>query len=77
MFTGKTPRCDCGYRLKARGEDEQVAEVRRHAWDAHGVAFSTEEALVVLLRSELELSDSEPTNVAVTPSRNQTEGGNR
>lgn len=56
MFAGKAPRCDCGYQLKARGEEEQVAEVRRHALEAHGIAFSAEEALVVLLRAELELS---------------------
>jgi Protein of unknown function (DUF1059) len=54
MFAGKTPRCDCGYRLKARGEEEQVAEVRRHALQAHGIDFSAEEALAVLLRAELE-----------------------
>jgi hypothetical protein len=54
MFAGKTPRCDCGYQLRARTEEEQVAEVRLHALEAHGVAFSAEEALFVLLRSELE-----------------------
>jgi hypothetical protein len=32
----------------------QVAEVRRHAWEAHGFSFSTEEALAVLLRLELD-----------------------
>jgi Protein of unknown function (DUF1059) len=59
MFAGKAqaPRCDCGYRLKARAEEEQVAEIRRHALEAHGLAFSNEEALVVLLRSELESSE--------------------
>jgi hypothetical protein len=54
MFTGKSPRCDCGYQLKARAEEEQVAEIRRHALEAHGVSFSAEEALLVLLRWELE-----------------------
>ena len=56
MFAGKVPRCDCGYRVKARTEEEQVAEIRRHALEAHGIAFSAEEALLVLLRSELESS---------------------
>jgi hypothetical protein len=54
MFAGKTPCCECGYRLKARREEEQVAEVRRHALQVHGIAFSAEEALAVLLRAELE-----------------------
>jgi hypothetical protein len=56
MFSGKAPRCDCGYHLDARAEEEQVAEIRRHALEAHGIAFSAEEALLVLLRSELESS---------------------
>jgi predicted small metal-binding protein len=57
MFAGKTTlRCDCGYELKARSEEEQASEIRRHALEAHGIAFSAEEALAVLLRSELESS---------------------
>jgi Protein of unknown function (DUF1059) len=51
-------RCDCGYRLRARTEQRRVAEVRRHAWEAHGISFSTEEALAVLLRLELDERES-------------------
>jgi hypothetical protein len=54
MFAGKDLRCDCGYRLRERTEELQVAEVRRHASAAHGISFSAEEALAVLLRFELE-----------------------
>lgn len=68
MFTGKTPWCDCGYRLRARGEEEQVAEVRRHALEAHGIGFSAEEALAVLLRAELE-----PNGESWPPSRKEEE----
>ena len=64
MFAGKAPRCDCGYRLKARAEEEQVAEIRRHALEAHGIDFSAEEALRVLLRSELESSGESLLNTA-------------
>jgi hypothetical protein len=32
----------------------QVTEVRRHASEAHGVSFSVEEALAVLMRLELD-----------------------
>jgi hypothetical protein len=60
MFAGKVPRCDCGYELTAQDEEEQVAEIRRHALEAHGVAFSTEEALVVLLRAELGSTETWP-----------------
>ena len=61
MFAGKDLRCDCGYRLREQTEELQVAEVRRHASEAHGISFSVEEALAVLLRLELEggaLADS-------------------
>lgn len=54
MADDKIIRCDCGYRLRAETEQRQVAEVRRHARETHGISFSTEEALGVLLRIELE-----------------------
>lgn len=54
MADDKLIRCDCGYRLRSGTEERQVAEVRRHAKEAHGISFSIEEALAVLLRLELE-----------------------
>jgi predicted small metal-binding protein len=57
--------CECGYEVTATDEAELVEEIRRHARDAHGIAFSVEDALLVVLRSELE------------PSRISTEGGAR
>ena len=63
-MAGDMIRCDCGYRLRARGEQRQIAEVRRHAWEAHGISFSTEEALAVLLRFELEDGDGAPAPLA-------------
>jgi hypothetical protein len=47
-------RCDCGYRLRQPTVELQVTEVRRHASEAHGISFSVEEALAVLMRLELE-----------------------
>jgi hypothetical protein len=61
MADHKIVRCDCGYRLRTRTERSQVAEVRRHAWEAHGIPFSSEDALAVLLRCELELDEGEPS----------------
>ena len=58
MASDKTISCDCGYRVRAATEERQVGELRAHAWTAHGVAFSVEEALGVLLRLELELDRS-------------------
>ena len=65
MADHKIVRCDCGYRLRAGTEQRGVAEVRRHAWEAHGVSFSTEEALAVLLRLELECGETLPADSAM------------
>jgi Protein of unknown function (DUF1059) len=64
MADDKIIRCDCGYRVRARTEERQVAEVRRHAWEAHSISFSTEEALAVLLRLELEVDEGAPADLA-------------
>jgi predicted small metal-binding protein len=52
----KALRCDCGYEVKAGTEAELVDEIRCHARTAHGIAFTVEEALLVVLRSQLDLS---------------------
>jgi predicted small metal-binding protein len=64
MADDKMIRCDCGYWVQARTEERQVAEVRRHAWEAHGISFSSEEALAVLLRLELEVEEGAPADLA-------------
>ena len=56
MPADKTPSCECGYQVTAVDEAGRVDEIRSHAREAHGIAFSVEEALLVLLRSELDLS---------------------
>jgi predicted small metal-binding protein len=76
MFADKALRCDCGYRLRARTEQRQVAEVRRHAWEAHGISFSTDEALAVLLRLELEPDEEAEARLAIVqdPTRRKEQG---
>lgn len=76
MFTDKALRCDCGYRLRGRTEARQVAEVRRHAWEAHRISFSTEEALAVLLRFELEPEEGAAARLAIfeDPTRRKEQG---
>ena len=54
MPDDKVLTCECGYEVTATDEAELVEEIRRHARDAHGIAFSVEDALLVVLRSELE-----------------------
>jgi predicted small metal-binding protein len=56
MPEDKVLSCECGYEVTATDEAELVEEIRRHARDAHGIAFSVEDALLVVLRSELEPS---------------------
>ena len=61
MPDDKVLSCECGYEVTATGEAELVEEIRRHARDAHGIAFSVEDALLVVLRSELDLSRASTT----------------
>jgi predicted small metal-binding protein len=42
MFAGKALRCECGYEVRASDEDDFVEAIRRHASEAHGIAFSLE-----------------------------------
>ena len=49
----KTLTCDCGFEARAGDDDRLAAEVQRHAWRAHGMALSEEEALLVVFRGEL------------------------
>jgi predicted small metal-binding protein len=50
----KVLRCHCGFEAHAEDERGLVAEVRRHAWEAHNMALSHDEALVVALRAQLD-----------------------
>jgi predicted small metal-binding protein len=45
--------CECGFEARAADDDGLVAEVQRHADEAHGMALSREEALLLALRAEL------------------------
>jgi hypothetical protein len=50
----KVLQCDCGFEARAEHEDGLVAEVRRHAREAHGMALSHNEALPLTFRAELD-----------------------
>ena len=47
-------RCHCGFEARAAGEGGLVVEVQRHAWDAHGMALTDEEALLLAFRAQLD-----------------------
>ena len=55
MFCDKALRCDCGYEVPACDEDTVVEEIRRHAWEAHGIEFTVELALDVVRKARLGL----------------------
>jgi hypothetical protein len=42
MVADKAIRCECGYEVRASDEHGLVEEIRRHASEAHGIAFSLE-----------------------------------
>ena len=62
----KTLTCDCGFEARARNDDRLVAEVQRHAWSAHGMALSNQEALLLVFRGEL-------SRLPTTPPTTQSE----
>ena len=49
----KALQCDCGFKARADDEDGLVEAVCRHAWEAHQMALSREEALLLAFRAEL------------------------
>ena len=50
----KVVRCDCGFEARAAHEDGLVAEVQRHAREAHGMALTPDQALLLAFRAELD-----------------------
>jgi hypothetical protein len=60
LDTDKPLRCDCGYVVEAEDESALLDEIKRHAWEAHGIAFSTEQTLAIMLRFELNLHGQNP-----------------
>ena len=65
----KILHCECGFEARAEDEDGLVAEVRRHARDAHGMALSHQEALLLAFRAGL---DQEVPTTIPRPRTTQT-----
>ena len=72
MTDDKVTYCDCGFGASGSDEAELVSQIRRHALSAHGIAFSFEDALLVVLRSQLECEIADASRPS--PGRH-TEGG--
>jgi Protein of unknown function (DUF1059) len=45
--------CDCGFEARASDEDGLIAQVQRHAREAHGMSLTHDEALLLAFRAEL------------------------
>jgi hypothetical protein len=69
----KVLHCECGFEARAAREDELVAEVQRHAWEAHGMPLSRNEALLLAFRAEL-AQGAPPTVSYDTTARTQRKG---
>ena len=67
----KVLRCDCGFEARAEHEDVLVAEVQRHAWDAHGMALSADEALLLTFRVGLDATRSSRRHTLDAPDPRQ------
>jgi len=61
----KTLACDCGFIARAPDGVGLATEVLRHAWEAHGMPLSHDEALLLLFHAEL-------AGATAIPPRSQT-----
>jgi Protein of unknown function (DUF1059) len=50
----KVIQCECGFEARGEDEDGLVAEVQRHAREAHGMALTPEQALLLVFRADLD-----------------------
>lgn len=69
--------CECGYQVSGDDEGDLVEAIRRHARKAHGIAFSVEDALLVVFRSQLDLSRASLTGETRSPRLSPDEEGER
>ena len=49
----RTLTCDCGFTAQAYDDVGLAKEVRRHAWEAHRIPLSNDEALLLLFHAQL------------------------
>jgi hypothetical protein len=63
----KTLTCDCGFIARASDAVGVATEVRRHAWEAHGMPLSHDEALLLLFHAELAETTAIPARPQTAP----------
>jgi hypothetical protein len=64
--------CHCGFEARAIDEDGLAAEVQRHAREAHGMALSHDEALLLAFRAQLN-EEASTTTPRQTTTRSKKE----
>ncbi len=60
----RTLKCDCGFTARAEDVDGLLAEVQRHAREAHGMALSHDEALLLAFHAQLDANP--PTTITAS-----------
>ena len=60
MHVERVLTCECGFNARAADEEGLIAEVRRHAAEAHCMPLSREEALLLVFRAELAAQPTTP-----------------
>ena len=68
MRVERVLRCECGFDARAADEEGLVAEVRRHAAEAHCMPLSHDDALLLVFHAEL-------AGAPAIPARPPTEAG--
>ena len=64
---GAVITCECGFEAHAADEERLVAEVRRHAAEAHCMPLSHEEALLLVFHAELAAQPTTPRETTDPP----------
>ena len=67
MRVGAVITCECGFEARAGDEEGLVAEVRRHAAEAHCMLLSHEEALLLVFHAELAAQPTTPRETTDPP----------
>jgi predicted small metal-binding protein len=63
--------CECGFEARAADEEGLVAEVRRHAAEAHCMPLSHDEALLLVFRAELAAQPTTPHETTDPPEKEE------
>ena len=63
--------CECGFEARAADEEGLIAEVRRHAAEAHRMPLSHEEALLLVFHAELAAQPTTPRETTDPPEKEE------